>query len=107
LSRLDKSKQLKLNQLEEKVFETIKENPNHKATINEREEDKILNAFPLKNGNRLLGALLIYTPEGIAKPETRDLIDFTVRLIRDRISLYIMNEEKELWENFYRENLSA
>ncbi len=107
LSRLDKSKQLELNQLEEKVFETIKENPNHKATINEREEDKVLNAFPLKNGNRLLGALLIYTPEGMTKPETRDLIDFTVRLIRDRISLYIMNEEKELWENFYRENLSA
>ncbi|MGM0600088.1 MAG: hypothetical protein ACQETH_09770 [Candidatus Rifleibacteriota bacterium] len=106
-SRLDRSKGLELNNFENKVLQALKEHPDHKATTELLEEETTCCAYPLLQGSRLLGILYTYYNEAEQNHENLIFTDFCVRLVKDQLALYVMNEEKELWESFYRENLSA
>lgn len=104
-ARIHNSKQKILNRAESQLMDALKENPSHKATVFLEDENLSHTAFPLFHNNRLLGAIIIYA----ADFETADtgIIDFCIRLIRDQLALKILIEEKEIWETFYQENLSA
>lgn len=106
-SRLDRSRILELNQVEMEILDTLSKNPNHKATTQLLEDDTICSAYPMMHGSRLLGILFTYHDEGNLNVGSETFTDFCIRLLRDQMALFIMNEEKELWESFYRENLSA
>jgi hypothetical protein len=106
-SRLDRSKGLELNKFEKKVLQTLNEHPDHKATSELVEEETTCCAYPLLQGSRLLGILYTYYNEAEQSQENLVFTDFCIRLLKDQLALYVMNEEKELWESFYRENLSA
>jgi len=106
LSRVDRSRQLKLSAAEETIIQTIKSNPRHKATLEISEEDEGMIAFPLNHNNRLVGILFVsYSTDTGAPDEV--ITDFCVKLLKDQLALHVMNEEKELWESFYSKNLLA
>lgn len=104
-ARIDNSKQQILNTAENKLMEAVREKPNHKATLLMEDENESCTAFPLFHNNRLLGAIVAYTTDG--ESEDTGIIDFCIRLIRDQLALKVLGEEKEIWETFYQENLSA
>jgi hypothetical protein len=106
-SRLDRSRRLELTNTELEVLEAIKINPNNKAMV-DLEDDEVLSAYPLMHGPRLLGILFIYQGnKGDNQQSNETFCEFCLRLLRDQLALFVMNEEKELWESFYRETLSA
>ncbi|GEM_PF-765197 len=106
-SRLDRSRAPELNPAELEIVKTLKNNPNHKATAQIVDEETTCSAYPLLHGNRLLGVLFTYYDEKNQNQTTASFTDFCIRLLRDQLALFVMTEEKELWESFYRENLSA
>lgn len=106
VNRIDRSRQLRLSESEETIVQTIKSNPRHKATLENGDEDEGVIAFPLNQNSRLLGILFVtYSAENGAPDET--IMDFCVKLLKDQLALYVMNEERELWETFYNKNLLA
>jgi hypothetical protein len=105
-SRVDRSRQMQLSEAEKELLQTIKSNPRHKASMELPDEDCSCTAFPLMHNTRLLGTLLLYYSNETGVPE-ETIMDFCVRLLRDQMALYIMSEERELWESFYKDNLSA
>lgn len=106
-ARLDRSRAFELDTIETEILKTIKNNPNHKATTQLVDEETTCAAYPLLHGNRLLAVLFTYYDENSMNQGNTNFTDFCVRLLRDQLALYVMTEEKELWESFYRENLSA
>lgn len=106
-SRLDRSRSFELNSCENEILNTLKNNPNHKATTQMIDDETTCGAYPLLHGNRLLAVLFTYYDENNLNPGHAGFTDFCIRLLRDQLALFVMNEEKELWESFYRENLSA
>ena len=106
-SRLDRSKTFELDELEQEIIGTLKKNPNHKATTQLIDDETTCSAYPLMHGSRLLGILFIYFDESNMNQSSQNFTDFSVRLLRDQLALFVMSEEKELWESFYRQNLSA
>ncbi|PKL44405.1 MAG: hypothetical protein CVV41_07140 [Candidatus Riflebacteria bacterium HGW-Riflebacteria-1] len=104
--RVDRSRQLILSQAELELMQMVQKNPRHKATLEQQEDDSTCTAYPLMHDNRLFGvAMTYYTSDSIAPDET--ITEFCVKLLRDRLALFTLNEEKEVWESFYHENLSA
>jgi hypothetical protein len=59
------------------------------------------------HGSRLMAILFTYHEENSLNKDSETFTDFCIRLLRDQMALFVMNEEKELWESFYRENLTA
>lgn len=105
-SRVDRSQPLELSAVEKELLSTIKNNPRHKATLELHEEDSGCIGFPLMHSSRLLGILLVYYSNEVGAPE-ETIMDFCVKLLRDQMALVIMGEERELWESFYKDTLSA
>ncbi len=104
-SRVDRSRQFKLSQYEMELARTIQKNPMHKATLELEEDETTCAAYPLLHENRLFGIVMIYHTSDNPGEET--ITEFCVRLLRDRLALFTLNEEKEIWETFYHDNLSA
>ncbi|MBU1107932.1 MAG: hypothetical protein KKB51_14765 [Candidatus Riflebacteria bacterium] len=104
-SRVDRSRQLNLNPAETELIQIVKNNPRHKATIELKEDEAICTAYPLMHSNRLFGVAFIYYANETTPDET--ITEFCIKLLRDRLALHTLNEEKEVWESFYHENLSA
>ncbi|PKL48021.1 MAG: hypothetical protein CVV42_11095 [Candidatus Riflebacteria bacterium HGW-Riflebacteria-2] len=104
-SRVDRSRQFKLSQYELELARTIQKNPMHKAILELEEEETTCAAYPLMHENRLFGIVMVYHTSEHPAEET--ITEFCVRLLRDRLALYTLNEEKEIWETFYHDNLSA
>lgn len=105
LARLDSTRRLELRPLEEKVFKTLRANPSHKAVIKEPTEGVTLLGYPLNQGNRLVGALFLQIPN--PDPALLNVVDVGAKMAADSLGLFVLNEEKELWENFYKANLTA
>lgn len=105
-SRVDRSRQLGLNQHELELAQTIQKNPRHKATLEMAEDETVCAAYPLQHENRLFGVVMLYHASEASMPD-ETIIEFCVRLLRDRLALFTLNEEKEIWETFYHDNLSA
>ena len=104
--RVDRSRQLKLSMAELELLQTVQKNPRHKATLEQHEDETICTAYPLMHDTRLFGvAMTYYTSDSIAPDEA--ITEFCIKLLRDRLALFTLNEEKEVWESFYHENLSA
>ncbi|GAB4271211.1 MAG: hypothetical protein Kow0029_08650 [Candidatus Rifleibacteriota bacterium] len=107
-SRLDRSKPLELTPIEKEIMTTISNNPDHKATTQlVDDEETICTSYPLMHGARLLGVLFTYHDEESLNAGSANFSEFCIRLLRDQLALFVMSEEKELWESFYKENLSA
>ncbi|OGK12335.1 MAG: hypothetical protein A2W80_11790 [Candidatus Riflebacteria bacterium GWC2_50_8] len=88
------------------LLQTVQKNPRHKATLEQHEDETICTAYPLMHDTRLFGvAMTYYTSDSIAPDEA--ITEFCIKLLRDRLALFTLNEEKEVWESFYHENLSA
>lgn len=104
--RLDRSRQLQLSGAELDLLAVIRENPRNKVTVNLGDEDGGCIAFPLMYHTRLLGVVYVYYSSEAGAPD-EPVIDFCVRLLHDHFALHVMNEEREVWESFYRETLSA
>ncbi|HNX75301.1 MAG TPA: hypothetical protein PLM07_10320 [Candidatus Rifleibacterium sp.] len=105
-SRIDRSRQLTLSTAESEFLEVLKSNPRNKITIDLGETDGACIAFPLMQNSRLLGAVFVYFSPETGTPEEA-ILDFCIKMLRDHFALFVMNEEREIWENFYRETLSA
>jgi len=105
LARVDTSRKVDLRPVEENVLKTIRANPSHKAILKESTDGITLVGYPLGQGNRLCGALFMQVPN--SDPALIALLDVGAKLSADSLALYILNEEKELWENFYKANLTA
>lgn len=106
-ARLDRSRAFELDTVETEILKTLKNNPDHKATTELIDEETTCAAYPLLHGNRLLAMLFIYYDANNMNQTNVNFTDFCIRLLRDQLALFVMTEEKELWESFYRENLSA
>ncbi len=105
LGRCDMSKPLELRTVEEKVLKTLQANPAHRATVKELAEGMLLLGYPIKLGQRLCGVLFLQHPETVQPPSA--IVEVGVKLASQQLCLYVLGEEKELWENFYKENLTA
>ncbi len=105
-SRIDRSRQLVINAAETEVLAVLKANPRNKITIDLGEDEGGCMTFPLLHNSRLLGAIFVYYSHETGIPE-ETILDFCVKMLRDHFALYVMNEEREIWESFYRETLSA
>lgn len=105
-SRIDRSRQLTLNAAEQEFMTVLKSNPRNKITMDLGENEGGCIAFPLLHNSRLLGAVFVYYGHETGLPEEA-ILDFCIKMLRDHFALYVMNEEREIWENFYRETLSA
>lgn len=105
-SRVDRSKQLELNTVEAKIVETVCNNPNHKATVEDIEDGKELIAYPLINEKKVLGVAIVYHDQNIDESD-KERIELCSKVLQIQLSLFVMNEDKELWENFYSKNLLA
>jgi len=105
LARMDLSKGPDLKSIEEQVLKTLQANPAHKAIVKETSEGTVLYGYPLSQGSRLCGVLFIQTPETDHPPT--GIADMAAKLAAEQLSLMVLGEEKELWENFYKENLIA
>jgi GAF domain-containing protein len=105
-SRIDRSRQLNINDSELEILALLKTNPRNKITAETADADGNCIAYPLLHKSRLLGVLFLYYDNDSGAPEEA-LLDFCVKLLNDHFTLYVMNEEREIWESFYRETLSA
>lgn len=105
LARLDTSRKFEMRTIEEKIFKALQTNPAHKASVKDQIDSSILIAYPMNQGARMLGVLFIQLPD--ASASTLPVVDIAAKLAADHLALMALNEEKELWENFYRENLVA
>ncbi|NLI76966.1 MAG: hypothetical protein GX442_11065 [Candidatus Riflebacteria bacterium] len=105
LARIDATRPLAMRPLEEKVLKTLRANPAHKAVIKEASEGVTLLGYPLNQGQRLVGVLFMQVPN--ADPGLLGIVDVAAKLAAESLGLFVLNEEKELWENFYKANLTA
>lgn len=105
-ARVDRSRQLVLEQYEKELIQTIQNNPRHKVRMELSEDESICTAYPLVHESRLFGIVIVYYSNEIEAPE-ETITEFCVKLLRDRLALFTLNEEKEIWETFYHDNLSA
>ena len=65
----------------------------------------MLLGYPLKQGNNLIGALLLIPSD--PEQAQNSFLDAVARLTGEHLAMISLQEEKELWENFYQENLKA
>lgn len=105
MARLDTSRKFEMRTIEEKVFKALQSNPAHKASVKDQMDSSVLLAYPMNQGARMFGVLFIQLPD--AASATLPIIDIVAKLASDHLALMALKEEKELWENFYRENLVA
>lgn len=109
IARIDKSKHFDLNSTESKILSTLKLNLLHKVSLNVKEHSQICTAYPLSHGNELLG--VVYTYQEVKNPIEVDsdtsVMDFCISILRDQLALYVLSEEKEVWQSFYKQNLLA
>lgn len=105
-SRIDRSRQLNISDAELEILALLKANPCNKITAENTDPDGNCIAYPLLHKSRLLGVLFVYYDNESGTPEEA-LLDFCVKMLNDHFTLYVMNEEREIWESFYRETLSA
>ncbi|MBF0499026.1 MAG: PAS domain-containing protein [Candidatus Riflebacteria bacterium] len=105
LGRLNPARGDELLAIEEPVLRSLQANPTHKATVRSLNEGNLLLGFPLKQGNRLCGAILTHFGEKAV--ESPPLIETAARIAEEHLGMQVLREEKELWENFYQENLKT
>ncbi len=105
-NRFDRSRQLELSEVEKELLVAIEKNPSHKVTAEIEQDETGITAFPLSQNSRLLGSLILCYSLEQGYPE-EVITEFCVRLLRNHLAIHVMNEERELWESFYKENLTA
>jgi GAF domain-containing protein len=105
LASLDGQRDTVLRPAEEKIVRAIRENPQKRSVARDPGDTNALLGFPLTQGARLIGVLFLTVPD--LHQEVLELLELAARLASDHLSISIFREEKELWENFYKSNLSA
>lgn len=105
-SRIDRSKQLELNVIENRIIEQLKGNYENKVTFESENGIDDCIAYPLVDKNRLIGILMIYLNDESEEIDTVTL-DFCVKMLKMEFALYVLNEEREVWESFYSNSIPA
>ena len=104
LARLEVNRDKTMQGIEEQVMKALQSNPTRKASV-KTHDGSILSAWPLKQGSRLVGILFLHIPE--KERQTLGVLDVCARMIEEHLALYVLREEKELWENFYQNTLQV
>ena len=105
-SRINRSKALELSNVENKLIEQLKSNFENKITFKSENEDNDIIAYPLVDKKRLLGVLFLYSGEELTESDTA-VIEFCISILRNEFALYVLNEEREIWESFYSNSMPA
>jgi hypothetical protein len=104
-SRLDVTRGEDLTYHEEEMMKALQANPAGKKLTRDIGDGKTLMGYPLSQGNKLCGVLMLHFAEN--RDGEKGFVDVLARLAGEHLALFSLQEEKELWENFYRENLQA
>ncbi len=104
LARIEQNRSKELLAIEEQVMKALVANPTHKASM-QGPDGTTLNAWPLKQGARLVGILFLHVT--VQEQANTSLLDVCAKMVEEHLSLYVLREEKELWENFYQETLQV
>ncbi|MBF0408069.1 MAG: hypothetical protein HQM10_11980 [Candidatus Riflebacteria bacterium] len=91
--------------IEEPIIKSIMNNPKSKATVKGLNNEILMAGYPLCQGDKLCGGLIVHF--ATSSQSVPPLLDTAVRLAEGHLSLVILREEKELWENFYQTNLKV
>lgn len=102
-SRIDRSKSFNLNSIEEKIIGHIKANPENMVSFNAENGIDYSVAYPLRDKDRTLGVLYLYLSEELDEAD-KATAEFCVSMLKTEFSLYVLNEEREVWESFYSNN---
>ncbi len=105
-SRINRSKALELSNIENKLIEQLKSNFENKITFKSENEENDIIAYPLVDKKRLLGVLFLYSSEELTESDTA-IIEFCISILRNEFALYVLNEEREIWESFYSNSMPA
>lgn len=105
-SRIDRSKQLELNVIENRIIEQLKGNYENRILFKSEYGIDECIAYPLVDKNRLIGVLILYLNEENEKLDSVTL-DFCVKMLNIEFALYVLNEEREVWESFYSNSIPA
>lgn len=105
IAKIDPARSATLNNLEEKILKMIMANPSQKVSIKLESDSSILSGYPLKQSGRLLGVLFVKLTEENGRID--GICDIVALLGAKNLALVVYNEEKELWDTFYKQNLSA
>lgn len=74
-------------------------------TKNKYNNEQFVYAYPLFQGTKFIGGLIIALQ--YQNDFLMNFLDIVAKLASENLSLVVLNEEKEIWENFYKEHLSA
>ncbi len=105
-SRINRSKPLELTAVENKLIEQLKVNYDNKIVFkSDNSEDDVV-AYPLVDKKRLLGVLFLYQNEELQESDFA-IADFCISILKNEFALYVLNEEREIWESFYSNSMPA
>ncbi len=105
-SRINKSRPLEMSEFENKIVEQLKVNNENKVKFTSENGVDSFWAYPLVDKKRLLGVLFLYINDE-AEEIDKVTIDFCVNILKNEFSLYVLNEEREIWESFYSNSMPA
>ena len=105
-SRINRSKPLEMGAVETKLFEQLKVNSENKIVFKSESGEDDIAAYPLVDRKRLLGVLFLYLNEELKESDFA-IADFCISILRNEFALYILNEEREIWESFYSNSMPA
>ena len=105
-SRINRSNPLELNVLESKIIEQLKDNYDNRIVFKSEVGDEDIVAYPLVDKKRLLGVLLLYLSDSAENLDTLTT-DFCVNILKNEFALYVLDEEREIWESFYSNSTTA
>lgn len=104
-AKIEPSRPDTLNQIEEKLVRKIMEVPGQKAVLHDKKEGFVLIGYPLNQSGKLCGVMMLKIPDNAV--DASPIMDASAILAEKHLSIIVFNEEKELWESFYKQNLSA
>ena len=105
-SRIDRSKDFVLSNVENEIFKNLEGNFENKVTFKAENGIDDCVAYPLADSGRLLGVLYVYNND-ITDNSGQSAIDCYINMLRNKFALYILNEERSAWASFYAGGVPA
>ena len=105
-SRIDQSKSLEMNVIEERIIDEIKIKHGNKISFKSENGMDDCVAYPIVDRNRLIGVLFLYLNEKLEEQDNATA-EFCIRMLSLEFALYVLNEERSMWESFYSCSIPA
>ncbi len=107
LSRIDRSKNLELTDIEKEISHRIISDHSNKITFKSENDIDDCVAYPFVEAGRLFGILFVYCNEETNSSLDYATLDFCVSLLKNRYALHVLNQERAAWESFYCQSVPA